>query len=109
MVIAFETKKIRQLCESNTKAKIILGNDAAEKLKHRLADLRAVNSVTELIMGNPRQVDHSDYDQYKVSISDDIFIYFKANHNSNPLLPNKDVDWTKVSRIKIVKIGSDHG
>lgn len=109
MVIAFETKIIRQLCESNTKAKIILGNNAAVKLKHRLADLRAVNNVTELLMGNPSQLDHSNYDLYKVSISDDIFIYFKANHNSNPLLPNNNVDWTKVNRIKIVKIGSEHG
>lgn len=105
MEVAFTTKSLRQLCESEAKAKKELGEDIAEKLKHRLADLRAAIYVNDLIVGKPREIDQ----QFAVDLGDDFSIIFCANHNANPLLKGGKIDWSKVTRIKIFKIGDSHG
>jgi hypothetical protein len=46
--LAFETKLLREICESEQKARQELGIKVAEALKRRLADLRAATSVEDL-------------------------------------------------------------
>lgn len=108
MELAFDTKVLRQICESKIKAKKEMGEDTADKLIHRLADLRAATCVHDLILGNPRSLNHSIKHQYVVDICDDISIFFCANHIKNPLLRNGDMNWSKVKRIKIIRIGDNN-
>ncbi len=46
--LAFETKRLREICENEEIASQELGAEGAERLKHRLADLRAAGSIEEL-------------------------------------------------------------
>src|SRR5258708_22364381 len=59
--IAFANKSLRQLCESERRARRSLGPRVAEKLKRRLADLRAANCVKDLVAGRPSELrgDHA--------------------------------------------------
>lgn len=102
--ISFADKSIRQLCENATIAKRKLGSEAAEKLKHRLADLRAVSSVKDLVAGRPREVEGTII----VDLCNDYCIILCANHNSNPLLDTGAIDWSKVNRVKILRIEVNH-
>ncbi len=102
--ISFAEKSLRQLCENGALARRKLGIKVAEKLKHRLADLRAASSVKDLVVGRPREVEGI----MSVDLCDDYRIILCANHNSVPLLDTGAVDWSKVNRVKILKIEGSH-
>ena len=104
MELAFSTKKLRVVCEIESKAIDLLGNDAAKRLQSRLADLSAVSVVTELIAGKPQECLFKNQESFTIEVFDNYKIFFQANHVNTPLLPSGGCDWAKVSRIKIVSI-----
>lgn len=77
----------------------------AEILKHRLADFRAATSPSEILAGKPRVLRDSDRELMAVDLRDGYWIEFSANHPNNPETETGEVDWTRVSRIKILQIG----
>jgi plasmid maintenance system killer protein len=106
--LAFDKKLLRQLCENETRAKRDLGVRVAEKLKRRLADLRAAKCVKDLVAGRPRELDGDRCRHIAVDLCEGCRIVFCANHNTIPELGSGDVDWSKVSRVKIIEIENDH-
>jgi hypothetical protein len=102
--LAFHTKLIRLICESEDEASVQLGVAVAEILKHRIADMRAATSPRDLVVGRPR-VEAGR--QMRVDLKDDVTILFKANHTSNPMNDANELDWGKVTRIKIMQIESE--
>ena len=107
--IAFENKLLRQLCESEVKAKRDLGVKIAERLKRRLADFRAATCVKDLVAGRPREIDGARYRHMAIDLCESYYIVFCANHTATPIGESGDVDWSKVRRIKILRIESNHG
>lgn len=99
---------MRDLCVNEKKAIDELGIPAAKLLRHRLADIRAADTVNELLVGNPRLSDNKKHNSYVIDLLDDACLMFCANHNNNPTTLSNTVDWTKVSRIKVTKIGACH-
>jgi proteic killer suppression protein len=107
--LAFATKSLRQLCESEAIAKRKLGVSVAEKLKRRLADLRAATSIKDLVVGRPHEVAGDSYSHLALELCEGSRLVFSANHNTVPVLKSGGVDWSKVRRVKIQKIERDHG
>lgn len=107
--LAFKSKELRTICESEAHAKCNLGSKVAEALKHRLADLRAATSIVDLVAGRPRIADGGHSQQMIVDLCDGYRITFCANHPNNPVTEHGKLDWTKVSRIKILGIERDDG
>ena len=108
MQLAFAEKSLRQLCESETAAVRKLGSQVANKLLGRLADLRACTYVSELAAGNPREVNHVSPGRFTLDLADGNTLVFCANHPKNPILKTGGIDWSRVSRIKIIGIENDH-
>jgi plasmid maintenance system killer protein len=104
--LAFETKELRDVCENEGEAKRQFGNTVAEVLKHRLADLDAAASPNDLIAGNPRLEPGND--AMTVDLSEGYHLVFAPNHPHNPTAAAGDIDWGKVSRIRILRIGRQH-
>ena len=109
MEFAFENKLLRGLCENEPQAQRILGANVASKLKHRLADMEVAQCVTELVAGKPRELDGVRRGQISVDMCDGYRIIFCANHNNIPLMVSGSVDWSKVTRIKILNIDLHDG
>lgn len=107
MELAFDSKSIRTICESEAQAKFELGASVAEVLKHRLADMRAARSPMDLVIGRPRIC--ADGLHMVIDLCDNHRIVFKANHPNNPKTATDELDWSKVSRIKILRIETDNG
>ena len=107
MEFAFESKKLRDICESESEAKRHLGDSVAEMLKHRLADLDAARSAKDLIVGRPRLGD--DAETMMVDLCEGSRLVFTANHPNNPTTENGELDWANVRRIRILRIESDRG
>lgn len=81
-----------------------LGPKAAEKLKRRLADLRAAAAISELVVSRPYELDGARDHQMAMNLCDGTRIVFSANHSNPPTLKSGRVDWTKVNRIKIMDV-----
>jgi proteic killer suppression protein len=107
--IAFAEKSDRQLCENEAIAVRKLGIKVAEKLKRRLADLRAATSVKDIVAGKPQALFEKYKHQIAVELCDGYRLIFCSNHNTNPLLESDEIDWSRVSRIKILRIECHYG
>ncbi len=105
MEIAFETISLRTICENDTQATQDYGAKIAEVLRHRLADLRASTTVNDLIAGNPRKIDGEGVDSMVITLINGHGIVFCANHPNNPVADDGAIDWARVNRIKILRIG----
>ena len=105
MELAFHTKSIRSICESEEQAKLELGDSVAEVLKHRLADMRAARTPKDLVAGRPRI--GADGKHMVIDLRGGHVIVFKANHPNNPNNDADGLDWARVSRIKIMRIESE--
>ncbi len=103
MEIAFAKKKLRQLCESEAQAKRDLGIEVANILKKRIADLRAATCVGDLLAGQPRE-EGARGQNIAMELNNGSCMVFCVNHNVVPKVHSGRVDWSKVSRIKILRI-----
>lgn len=108
MELAFAKKSLRQLCENQAEAKRNLGIGMADKLRRRMADLRAATCVKDLVAGRPSEFEDARRQQFSVDLCEGSRIVFCANHNTIPLLKSGGVDWSRVSRVKILRIESGH-
>ena len=102
MEFAFISRRLRELCEDDHKAEKEFGKAVTETLKARLADLRAAEGVQDLVTGNPRVIANDDF---CMDLSNGYHLVFRANHVNNPTAKSGLVNWPKVRRIKIMKIG----
>lgn len=109
MQLAFETKQIRTVCEDEVQAKVELGETVAKMLKHRLADLRAATSVKDLVAGKPRLLPKPEANNMAIDLGDEWQLVFMPNHVSNPMTQENNLDWSRVTRIKILRIEEGHG
>ena len=105
--IAFETKSLRTICESEAHAEDELGPSVAALLKRRLADLRAATSTEDLVAGRPRILDESSHQYKAVDVGAGYRMVFCANHPRNPVNESGGIGWPRGSRIKIVRIEVD--
>ncbi|GAA4421282.1 hypothetical protein GCM10023169_13990 [Georgenia halophila] len=106
MIIAFETKWLREVCEDGAVAVKELGSPAAEALQQRLADLRAAERISDLIVGNPRTSGAGDA-TLTITLTDTVDTIWLVNHASPPREEGGRVDWTRTRRVRLCEIASD--
>lgn len=105
--VAFRSKELRSTCESPARAKRELGDSAAAALRRYLADLEAVETVAELVeMGLDFENCGSKVGLIRFGLSEGRHLYCEVNHQHVPM-SGETVDWTKVSRLKVIHIGGD--
>jgi hypothetical protein len=98
--LSFETLDLRNVCESEAKAKRKFGTAVANSLKRRIADLRAAPSVKDLPVGKPNLGSGT----YVFELTEGLVLRVIPNHVRDPKLPTGDVNWAKVTHIKISAI-----
>ena len=104
--LAFETKELREVCENEADAKRQFGDAVAEVLKHRLADIDAASSPTDIIVGNPRIEPGGE--RMTIDLCEGYQLVMTPNHPSNPMKAIGTVAWEKVNRIRILEIRREH-
>ena len=100
MVLAWENKEIRSICEDTDIAHAKLGSALAISLQTRLSELIAADNITDLPVGDPTEI---EYSCCKIDLIDDRRLIFCSNHVNTPLLQGK-INWSQVTRIKILKL-----
>ncbi len=102
MEISFESKNFRDLCARKNRAKIQLGEFTALKLISLLADLDALNNVEDLLAMGVHNLEITNGKIIRIKLTDNFKVIFSANHLKIPLLANGIVNWSEVTRIKIL-------
>lgn len=104
MEIAFAKKSLRQLCESERRGCRLLGAPVTERLKSRLADFQAANCVIDLVAGRPREIESAQPGRMAIELGEGFQLIFASNHSHAPLIDGSRIDWSRVSRVKILSI-----
>ncbi len=104
MEVAFSSKELRQICESYSAAKKLLGEVVADKLCARLSDIEACRNYSDMVLGEPYFITINNIEVWVVSISGSISLIFEANHQSPPLDKNNQLMWEHVTRLKLMDI-----
>lgn len=101
--LAFATKALRSLCEDKSIAERELGMESAGRLRRRLADLRAARSLADLLAGGLVQdLWPATYElSFRLSGSS---LVLRVNHHAVPIDDLGNIDWKRVTRVKIVRI-----
>lgn len=108
MELAFDTISLRTICENEQHAISELGVEVAEVLKHRLADLQAATSVKDIIVGRLPEFNGTEANHLAIYLSNKHSIVLCANHPKNPMTDTGEIDWERVSRVKILRIESNY-
>lgn len=104
--LAFRTERIRSLCEDAEHAFDEFGEEVADTLRERLAQIHAADFVTELFVGSPVELSGRGMGRYALDLADGMRLYFRCNHPIPPRLPTGRVDWSQVYYVKIVAMGN---
>ena len=108
MEITFKDNKLRKLCEVQKEAQKKLGAKCARKLRSRLADLIAAETVTELVAGRPHPLKGDRAGEFALDLEGGKRLVFESANNPVPLKEDSSIDWSKVTSIRIVFIGNYH-
>lgn len=108
MELSFATEDLRSLCESRKRARKLLGNEAAMLLAQLLADIEACASVAELVSLLEGYI-AADGEHWCITVTTDCSVVFDCGHVTAPRKKTGEVNWGKVSRVKILQIGTHDG
>lgn len=102
MVISFQNRTIRQVCEDDESAMEYLDIEIIKILKNRLSDFEAAKNISEIPIGNLKEVNNSKNNFFTIDLIKEYKLIFVVN-NLN-LQESVKLDWTKITRIKIIDI-----
>lgn len=103
MEVAFRTRRLRSICEEREVASRSLDRAVVDQLVSRLADLRAADSLADLVAGNP--VLAQDQTTLTLDLSDGFRMSLRVNHQTLPIDAEGVLVRERVSRLQIMEIG----
>jgi len=101
--LSFGSPSLRNICESKGAAIRTLGESAALQLRIRISDIVAAETVDDLPLPSIKQDGYLD-----VSLGTSHYIRLQQGHSRAPITDAGVVDWSKVTRLKVTYIGTDH-
>jgi hypothetical protein len=102
--LAFATKALRHVCEKESRAVRELGATVAKNLRARLADLTAADTIADLPF-QPLPLDGKSL-ELAMTLGNGYKLILAPNHAATPVLHNDALDWSRVTRIKLLRIES---
>jgi hypothetical protein len=98
--LAFATKALRSICEQEEDAIRAFGDQVAVDLRARIADLRAADSVADMVAGHPRLINDHD-PRMIIAIMDVAEMVIRPNHPQLGRDTGGAFDWQRVHRVRI--------
>lgn len=112
MDIEFDTQKLERLCNDDTKLKRELGFEQAKRVRRRLDDLHAAETLA-VMMTLPQARCHElkgdRKGQFSVDIKHPYRLIFVPANKPVPKLPDGGIDISKVTAVRIVGMEDTHG
>jgi hypothetical protein len=93
------------LCVDESLADEHFGDAVADSLHNRLNDLRAADSVEELVAGSPQTGVRDGVECVRIQLGPTTWMTIIPNHNRPRLTTAGAADWRRIWRVRIVAIG----
>ena len=103
MELSFETLPLRRMCEDPDIAASDLGVESAQLLIDRLADLRAADSLADIVVGRPASISPADR-TFAITLGAKAQLMCSIMNRPLPLSPTGEVDFHRVWRLKLIAI-----
>jgi hypothetical protein len=101
--LSFETLQLRSVCEDPDVAASKLGVESSQLLIDRLADLRAAESLADLVVGRPAAISPTD-PTFTLTLSPKAQLICSISSWPIPSTPAGTVDFHRVWRLKLIAI-----
>jgi len=104
----YSSADLKAICEQEKLMIRHYGKPCSRKLRTRLADLRAASSVAELVAGHPHPLKGDRAGQFALDLTGGKRLVFEPANKPVPKRKDKSIDWSLVTKIRIVFIGDYH-
>lgn len=110
MEVTFSTKKLQKLCNSEKKLRGDYGNRMASLIQRRLTDLAAVTNLEEmrLLPGRCHELKADLKGRLAIDLVHPERLIFVPANNPLPQKSDGGLDWSNITKVKIVDIGDYH-
>lgn len=111
MEIIFRNAKIRKLCTDSKLALRKLGSANARKLRRRLDDLNAAESLAVLrhLPGRCHELEADRAGQLSLDLEHPYRLILEPAANPAPLKPDGGLDWNAVTAVRVLEVTDTHG
>jgi hypothetical protein len=100
--VAFQTKELRALCESQIRAERALGMEVARRLRALLADLDIAETLQEIPVEELRESKDGGPDDYEAPLVDGFVLRMRVKRSGRPTAGR--IERSLVRRLKILNI-----
>lgn len=108
MDVGFDSKKLRDVCESEEMLENVYGRDSSGSLMSFFADLQAATSLNELRSIYRIDTSHSGEGEFKISVTQPCEVLLRGIARSGMSRLGTEPDWLFARRVKILKIEVNH-
>lgn len=111
MEITFISRKLQKVCNSEKEMRARFGKPLAERLQQRLAELKAADTLEDirrLPSARCHELSQNRKGQLAVDLVHPKRLIFEPDHNPVPCKPDGGLDWSHVSRIRMIDIIDYH-
>lgn len=108
MELAFRTRELRSICEDEDVAAERFDPRVVGSLKRRLADLRAADSVDDLVAGHPRLAS-DPYPAVSLDLACGYELVCHVNHPNPQVGADRQLSWPSVRRLQVTAIAKKEG
>ena len=111
MEISFTTRKMQKLCNSEKEMQAKLGSRTAERLRRRLVELKAADSLEDIPRVPPVRCHELGQDrkgQLAIDLVHPKRLIFEPGHDPVPKKDDGGLDWSMVTTIVVLEIGDYH-
>lgn len=104
VVLSFADKAVRRSCESQSHSERSFGANVASRLIQRLAELRAASTAADLPFGPVGERGEGKSTELLFRLGKKHWLVICANHVEPRMTKHGRVDWSRVTRIKVMGI-----
>jgi len=111
MDIYFKTRKLQNICSEEKEMQTQLGTQCAEKLKQRMMELKAADTLSDIsYLPPPRchELAGKRASQFSVDLEHPYRLLFIPINDPVPLLRGGGIDRKQITEIEIIEIADTH-
>jgi len=112
MDVEFGSRKLHRACNSERESNRKWGDQNGKKIRQRLAELAAAESLADIGMhpgARLHQLKGDREGQFAVDVKQPFRLVFEPAQDPVPLKDDGGIDLEKITRIRVVYIGDYHG
>jgi proteic killer suppression protein len=110
MELSFATERLKKICESNGERRKRFGDQAAGKLKGRLDDLDAAQSMEDMrnLPGHWEELRGDRKGQFSNRLAGGLRLIVRPRRQPPPTKPDGGLDWRAIDQVTVLEVVDYH-